>query len=576
VPHAIQWQKSFDETNAVYSFSDICQVNDGSFVAVGRTLARLCGSKTNSDIPLMDGWVIKLNAVGERIWERCLGGDQQDSTEFLHPASDGKYVIGGMSDSGQSGSKTSTNHGQLDFWQLTLDSSGSIFSDHTFGGNSFEDLREAFATSDGNYLLLGSSGSSPSGNKTAAALGGADYWVVKSNPNGAVIWDVSFGGSDYDVLSGACQTIDGGYILGGSSSSISGSGNKQSTNYGAGDYWIIKVDTDGEKIWEQSFGGVDTDGLASISATTDNGCILAGASRSGSSGTKTRPNFGLDDAWVVKLDENGDLIWQNNFGGSDTDVIQSISQVSDGGYILSGYSHSLVSGNKTATNYGSSDGWVIRLDESGNKLWEMTIGGVGSDVLSKVRETPDGGYILCGYSDSPASGNKTAGKIGLFDGWIVKLAGPRPTITRSPENVTIGVNEAVVFTVTAVGTPPLTYTWLYQGQPLLGATNSTLVFSNASHGQAGFYSVVVSNAFGMVTSVTARLSFKLLTVNLYAGLTIEGLTGQTFRVEFVPSFAPNTNWQTLTTVTLTNQSYLFFDPESAMIPRRFYRAVPLP
>jgi len=206
-------------------------------------------------------------------------------------------------------------------------------------------------------------------------------------------WQWSFGGSLNDDCRIVKQTTDGGYILGGYS--YSGiTGNKTTSNFGDQDYWVVKIDGSGNKVWENSFGGGGGDLLFTLEQTSDGGYILGGTSVSSVSGNKTSASYGGLDYWVVKIDGNGNKVWENSFGGSGYEAVYSLQQTSDGGYILGGYSASGVSGNKTSASYGDDDYWVVKIDGSGNKMWENSFGGSGYEEVYSLQQTSDGGYIL--------------------------------------------------------------------------------------------------------------------------------------------------------------------------------------
>ena len=210
-------------------------------------------------------------------------------------------------------------------------------------------------------------------------------------------WEANFGGTSNDLLTALAPTSDGGYILGGYSSS-GASGNKTSGNFGANDFWVVKVNASGSKQWEASHGGTSNDVITSLASTSDGGCLLGGWSESGVSGNKTSGNFGSVDFWVVKLNANGGKLWETNYGGTGNDPLQSLTPTSDGGCLIGGASDSGVSGNKTSGNFGNHDYWVVKLDANGGKQWEASYGGSGGDVLRTLAPTSDGGYLLGGYS----------------------------------------------------------------------------------------------------------------------------------------------------------------------------------
>jgi hypothetical protein len=179
----------------------------------------------------------------------------------------------------------------------------------------------------------------------------------------------TFGGSDYDEFRKLCLTKDGGYIAGGFSYS-NASGEKSQDSRGYNDYWIIKANRNGKIQWEKTFGGDWEDNFKSIIQTNDGGYALIGESSSGISGEKTDYCRGSTDYWLVKLDTLGNIQWDKTYGGSGTEFIDDIVQATDGSYILAGSSDSYASGEKTEDTRGSYDMWVVKIDVNGNKLWD--------------------------------------------------------------------------------------------------------------------------------------------------------------------------------------------------------------
>jgi type IX secretion system substrate protein len=291
---------------------------------------------------------------------------------------------------------------------------------NTIGGLSGDILQSISQTTDEGYILGGWSGSDISGDKTENSQGSWDYWVLKLDASGIIQWQNTIGGNDFDHLYSISQTPDGGYILGGNSKSDI-SGDKTENSQGDWDYWILKLDASGIIQWQNTIGGSDRDQLRSISQTTDGGYILGGFSESDSAGDKTENSQGGIDYWVVKLNSVGSIQWQNTIGGSGVDQLNSISQTNDGGYILGGYSDSDISGDKTENSLGSDDCWVVKLDTAGVIQWQNTIGGSSWDQLKSISQTNDDGYILGGWSGSDISGDKTENSLGSNDCWVVKL-----------------------------------------------------------------------------------------------------------------------------------------------------------
>jgi hypothetical protein len=276
---------------------------------------------------------------------------------------------------------------------------------------------------DGGYLVGGSSGSAPSGNKSSPLFGVQDFWMVKLDQDGQKSWEASFGGSGDDRIHSLVAATDGGYFVGGFSDSPA-SGNKTSPSRGGSDFWVVRVDSAGNKQWEASHGGVGTDLLHALIRTDNGGVILGGRSDSPASGNKTGTNLGSNDWWLVALDASGAKLWETTFGGTSEDELTSMAAAADGGLLVGGTSASGVTGNKQASGFGREDYWVLKLGAGGDKRWEAVLGGVALDRLTSLSATPDGGAIVAGYSESGVSGNKTVAGLANsnnVDGWIIKL-----------------------------------------------------------------------------------------------------------------------------------------------------------
>jgi len=250
----------------------------------------------------------------------------------------------------------------------------------TYGGSGSEDARSIQQTADGGYIVAGSTASS--------GAGSSDAWVLKLNSNGNVTWQKTYGGSDNDYALFIQQTADGGYIVVG-----------QTESFGAGsrDAWVLKLDSNGNVTWQKTYGGSGNEYGYSIQQTPDGGYIVAWGTASFGAG--------LRDAWVLKLDSNGNVTWQKAYGGSGYDFAGSIQQTADGGYIVEGYADSF--------GAGSYDAWVLKLDSNGNVTWQKTYGGSGSEVANSIQQTADGGYIVVGQTDSFGAGS--------YDAWVLKL-----------------------------------------------------------------------------------------------------------------------------------------------------------
>lgn len=401
------------------ALESVSQTNDGGYIIGGTTYSGISGDKTEACFDSPDYWVLKLNNMGAIEWQNNIGGTNDDILMSVLQTADGGYILGGYSYSGISGDKTEASLGLSDYWVVKLNSLGSIEWQNTIGGNKHDELQSIRQTSDGGYILAGTSYSMMTGDKTEPNLGSGDYWVVKLNSVGVIEWQNTIGGDDTDHLYSIQQTDDGGYILGGDSRSDI-SGDKTEYSVYIEDYWVLKLNAAGDIEWQNTIGGDYYDVLNSIQQTTDGGYILGGWSDSGISGDKTE-EAGGKDYWVVKLYETGDIEWQNTIGGSGDDQLNAIQQTIDGGYILAGFSSSGLSGDKKEISRGGDDYWVVKINAIGDIEWQNVIGGTGRDLAKSIRQTADSGYIVGGYSTSGISNDKTEASLGQDDYWVIAM-----------------------------------------------------------------------------------------------------------------------------------------------------------
>ncbi len=491
---SIQWQNTIGggSNDELYLIE---QTTDGGYILAGKSESNLSGDKSESSNGSYDYWIIKTDANGNILWQNTIGGDSGDDLYSIQQTADGGYILGGSSLSTISGDKTEGWIGWYDYWIVKTDAAGNIQWQNTIGGSLSDELYYIRQTADGGYILGGKSNSSISSDKTENNNGGYDYWIIKTDAAGNIQWQNTIGGSGDDALQSIQQTTDGGYILGGwSNSNISGD-KTESTNGGI-DYWIIKTDAIGNIQWQNTIGGSGFDVLLSIQQTTDGGYILGGYSGSNISGDKTENNMGqsnTNDFWIVKTNSSGNIQWQNTIGGSISEELNCIRQTADGGYILGGVSESNISGDKTENSNGSWDYWIVKTNSSGNIQWQNTIGGSDFEILYSIQQTIDEGYILGGYSYSNISGDKTENSNGVSDYWIVKLF-PSCAATITPASpVSFCAGSAV--TLTANTGTGITYQWYKNSVAQSGATSSTYLI-----GSAGTYYVVETSTCGTATS----------------------------------------------------------------------------
>jgi hypothetical protein len=426
-PYAIEWQRSYGgELDDVPSA--VRELPAGGFIVVGKSTSPTNESKSSPLIGLSDGWLVRLDAAGNKLWDRAIGGTNVEALLSVDLTSDGGFIVAGGSFSLPSGTKTSSNFGGEDFWVARLDSAGNQLWERSFGGLLDDFAAAVRQTSDGGFIVAGTSASAAGGNKTSGNFGGSDFWVVRLDAGGNRLWDRSFGGTGLDELSALQITAEGGFLLGGSS--LSGiSGNKTSANFGNRDCWLVRLDSDGNVLWDRSYGGNSRDELHALESSVDGGYIIGSYSASGISGNRTVPAFGFSDYWVVRITDAGTMVWDSVAGGEDFEFFWTAEQMQDGDVVAGGFSVSPISGNKTTAAFGRTDYWLVGMDRNGAKLWDAPLGGTEFDEMYALRRTRNGGLIVGGGSSSPSgTGNKTSQHYGAMDFWIVKLALPAPQL----------------------------------------------------------------------------------------------------------------------------------------------------
>jgi hypothetical protein len=420
VTPAIEWQKSYGGLNSDEARS-VQQTTSGGFIVAGYSNSNdgdVTGNHGNYDY-----WILSLDALGNLIWQKSLGGSGIDEAHSIIQTDDGGFIVAGWSDS--TGGDVTENFGFSDYWIVKLDVDGNIIWQKSFGGNDYDKAESIQQTSDGGFIVAGRSQSEVSVN-----YGLLDYWIVKLDASGNLVWQKTFGGEGDDVAFSIQQTIDNGYIVAGISYSFNGN---VSGNHGGGDYWVIKLDTAGNLVWQKSFGGSKEDKANSVRQTSDGGYIVAGRSKSNDGDVSG--NHGKDDAWIIRLDTDGNLQWQKSFGGSSDDMANSVMQTIEGGYIVAGGTAS--KNGDVLGNYDNGDCWIIKLDTNGNLQWQKPLGGSEEDNSNSIQQTVDGGFVIAGWSAS-IDGDVSVNH-GEVDYWIVKLAADTFTAIQSISNISISL-----------------------------------------------------------------------------------------------------------------------------------------
>lgn len=395
------------------AFSSIKKTTDGGYIAVGYAQSSDFDiSNKNNDS--YDYWVVKFDATNTIEWSKTFGGSDDDRARDILQLSDGSFLVTGFSRS--TDLDVSVNSGNYDFWVVKINIDGTLVWEKSFGFSGADQSYIIKQTSDGNFLLGGSLDVTASGgqgnSKTSKRHAGGDYWLLKIDTKGNKLWSRYYGGQFTDTLLDISETENGNYILTGYSDS---SDTDISNNLGEYDFWIVKVNNTGDLIWERNFGGSQIDEAFSITKTTDNHFLIAGNTRSADKDVTL--NNGSSDIWVIKISSDGTLIWERNFGGTSFDNANKIISAERGGFYVVGSSRS--SDIDATSNFGNKDVWILKIDATGNLQWQKNIGGNNLDEASSVIELQNGSLIVSGESWS--SDNDILENKGFSDGLIVVL-----------------------------------------------------------------------------------------------------------------------------------------------------------
>mgnify|MGYP001177481879 CR=1 FL=1 len=344
-------------------------------------------------------------------WDKTFGGSETDDPSSIQQTIDGGYIIVGSTRSSD-GDVSNGYNGGGDCWVVKLDQSGNKVWDKTLGGELSDQANSIQQTSDGGYIIAGTkeyqNGLNPD----------FDAWGIKLDANGSTVWEKTFGGSKWDYFLSIHQADDGGYIAAGYTHSSDGDISAGTNSNG--DCWIVKLDDAGTIVWDKKIGGLGMDIAYSIQPTSDGGYVFAGLTFS-DDGDISDGNNGDSDCWIVKLDQLGNKVWDKTLGSSYEDAAFSIQQTSDGGYIFAGYVDA-GDGDVSGVFNGDYDSWVVKLDQSGAKVWDKTFGGSDFDEAHSVQQTSDGGYVIAGLTYSE-DGDINGRNNGELDSWILRLDG---------------------------------------------------------------------------------------------------------------------------------------------------------
>ena len=387
-PNAFNGQKIWSKT---YGGSDLEEIHgaiatqDGGFVVIGNTKST-DGVITDKKYALEDIWLSKYNTDGNLLWSKTYGGSQDDIGYSVIENNEGTLVIAGYSKS--SDGEVPSNLGMHDFFIFKTDSSGNIIWTKSNGFLSHDHAHKIINTSDGGYFVVGYIDYAGLGRNVFGTLHGVgEFYGQKLDANGNKLWDKYFGGTKNDRVFDVVEANDGGFVMAGFSESDDFDVND---SHGSYDYWVVKVSAFGDLVWKKTYGGSQIDQAYGIEKNINNTYIITGTSNSTDGDISS--NKGANDVWVINIDDKGLLLWEKSFGGSAFDTSNSIKSISNGNLLIAGHTRSF------DENKGENDFFAFSISPNGNLLWQQTFGGTDFDFGSDAVELKDKGFVMVGQT----------------------------------------------------------------------------------------------------------------------------------------------------------------------------------
>lgn len=382
------WTRTYGGIAREGSFS-VQQTFDGGYITTGPTMSFGAGS--------WDVYLVKTDSNGEVIWTKTFGGSGEDWSQRVQQTSDSGYIIVGWT--------SSFGAGGLDIYLIKTDINGNLVWQRTYGGLDWERGYWVQQTVDGGYII--------SGWTESFGAGSRDMYLIKTDANGNAIWTRTFGGYDEDFARSCQQTADGGYIVGGWTYSFGVNGQA---------VYFVKTDANGNAIWSKTIDGPGDDHCNSIIQSVDGGYLLAGGTTS----------FGAGgwDVYLIKTDATGNTVWSKTYGRYGDERMHHVKPTSDGGYIIVGF---------TTSFGGGYDFYVIKTDANGDSVWTKNYGGGSYESGESAQETADGGYIITGQTMSYGAGDgdvyliKTTSESFNIDVGVTQILAPTGTILQGSQ-----------------------------------------------------------------------------------------------------------------------------------------------
>ena len=338
----------------------------------------------------VDMWLLKTDVNGKKLWQKAFGGGDQDYGTAAAFGTDGSCLVAGITESNNTGQVTNY-HGGTDIWVVKTNANGVMQWQKTYGGSGFERPQAALGTSDGGYLITGMTGSS---NGDFAGHGDKDLFILKIDAAGTKQWAKYYGGNMSEEGFSIIPSGDGGYMLTGYTSSANG--DVTGNIHGQSATWVLKLDANGGLIWQKVIPELNGTKGKSIISTGDGNFLVSGFIWR----TELDPVSGTSNqnAWLAKITGDGTVLWQKNYGGSSGEDATSVAMTADGSFIFAGYTWS---NDGDVTGYhAQGDIWIVKTDASGNKVWQKTVGGARGDDAVSILPLANNVFVISGTTGS--------------------------------------------------------------------------------------------------------------------------------------------------------------------------------
>jgi len=337
------WERAFGGPKEDLAYS-IIRATDGGYVVVGYT--RSFGTDAS------DVYLIKISEQGNLEWERTFEGPEDASGISVCRAHDGGYVVVGNVH------RYAASRSNVDVYLIKVNARGDLEWGRAFGEALDENGHAVIQTADGGYMVVG---------RKETSQNDWDVYLIKTDPQGNLEWEKTFGSSHDEIGYSVSQGADGGYVICGST------GSAQSAHP-----YLIKVDAQGSPQWERTLDSHNNAVALSVSETADGGYVLAGYTG----------DLDGTDVYLVKTGPEGNLKWEKTYGGPGMDTGAAVLQTADGGYLVAGSTNSFGS--------GGYDVYLVKTDPQGNAEWENTFGDTGDEIVTSITHSPDGGCVVAG------------------------------------------------------------------------------------------------------------------------------------------------------------------------------------